>query len=472
MSNVDLKETEYATPRILMRNKINIQPFFPSFSRVPQEVVKFQERYDTISRLLDENPSILETVHADLSRPCSATGRQSTFSSEQFLRMIVVKVIQGLSLREVIIRVSDSDFLRNFTRIFSGTMMGFAELDTAIKNITPETWEKINALLLRYAKKKNMITGKRLRVDSTVCETNIHYPTDVSLLWDSFRVAARLMRHCVDADARLSMGNRFHDKKVKRLYTFVSTHAGQKRSNRAVRRSMKILIEKVEWICDGAHQFLRNADGIGTGSLIAFGLVQELREKLPLMEQVTACARRVFNGEKVPATDRVFSIFEPHTELLKRGKARKPVEFGHMVTIGQTAEKFISYYCVEEESRHDIKIGDESLHEHKKTFGAYPEEFTADKNYYGGPEHLEKWEDRIPAYAVGKKGRRDEGATEREHSTLFRLLQKFRAGCEGSISVLKRVFGLYRCLFHGFKSFASSIGSTVFCHNLVVLSRL
>jgi hypothetical protein len=83
MSNVDLKETEYATPRILMRNKINIQPFFPSFSRVPQEVVKFQERYDTISRLLDENPSILETVHADLSRPCSATGRQSTFSSEQ-----------------------------------------------------------------------------------------------------------------------------------------------------------------------------------------------------------------------------------------------------------------------------------------------------------------------------------------------------------------------------------------------------
>ena len=472
MSSNNLNETEHSNPRILMRNKINIQPFFPSFSRVPQEVVKFQERYNTINRLLDDSPSILEVVHADLSRPCSATGRQSTFSSEQFLRMIVVKVIQGLSLREVIIRVADSDFLRNFTRIFSGTMMGFTELDTAIKSITPETWEKINIILLRYARKKKKITGKRLRVDSTVCETNIHYPTDVSLLWDGFRVAARLMRQCVDADAGLSMGNRFHDKKAKRLYTFVSTHAGQKRSNRVVRRNMIKLIEKVEWLCDAARQFIHNADEKGTASIVALGLVQQLREKLPLMEQVAACARRVFNGEKVPAADRVFSIFEPHTELLKRGKARKPVEFGHMVTIGQTAEKFISYYCVEEQSRHDIKIGDESLREHKKMFGAYPEQFAADKNYYGGPEHLEKWEDRIPAYAVGKKGRRDEYETEREHSVLFRLLQKFRAGCEGSISVLKRVFGLYRCLFQGFKSFASSIGSTVFCHNLVVLSRL
>jgi IS5 family transposase len=208
-------------------------------------------------------------------------------------------------------------------------------------------------------------------------------------------------------------------------------------------------------------------------SLEAVGFMQELREKLSLMEQVVACAWRVFNGEKVPASDRIFSIFEPHTELLKRGKSRKPVEFGHMVTIGQTAEKFISFYNVEEQSRHDIDVGDQALlREHKKAFGAYPGEFTADKNYYGGPSHLAKWESRIPLYAVGKKGRRDEGETEREHGFLFRLLQKFRAGCEGTISVLKRAFGLYRCLFRGFKSFASSVGSTVFCHNLVVLSRL
>ena len=472
MSNNISDGIRHDTPRIPMRNKIHLQPCISFPSRVPQVVVQFQERYNRIDRILDENPAILEAVHADLSRPCSAAGRQSTFSSEQFLRMIVVKVIEGLPLRDVIIRVSDSDFLRNFTRIFSGEMMGFTELDMAIKNITPETWEKVNALLLRYARKNKKISGKRLRVDSTVCETNIHYPTDASLLWDSFRVAARIMQQCVEADGNLSVGNRFHDKKTKQLYTFVSTHSGKKRSNRAVRRNMRKLIEKVEWICTVAHEFIHNADEKATASIVAFGLVEQLREMLPLMEQVAACARRAFNGETVPASDRIFSIFEPHTELLKRGKARKPVEFGHMVTIGQTEEKFISFYCVEEQSRHDTKIGDEALREHKKTFGAYPQQFTADKNYYGGPAHLEKWEERISTYAVGKKGRRDEAETQREHSVLFRLLQKFRAGCEGSISVLKRVFGLYRCLFRGFKSFASATGSIVFCHNLVVLTRL
>lgn len=471
MTSID-KNTSHNNPGIPMRSKIILQPSFPLWSRVPKEVRDYRERYERISRILDDNPEVLEALHTDLSAPCSPAGRQSTYSSEQFLRMIVIKGIEGFSLREVIIRVSESDFLRNFTRIFSDDVMGFAELDMAIKSITPETWEKINALFLRYAKRKGKITGKRLRVDSTVCETNIHYPTDASLLWDSFRVAARLMQQCADADPSLSLRNRFHDKKVKRLYTFVSTHGGKKSCVRTVRRHMRQLIERVEWIGAAARRFTNHADQTGTVSTKALGLIYELKAMTPRMEQVAACARRVFEGETVPASDRIFSIFEPHTELLKRGKTHKPVEFGHMVTIGQTAEKFISFYNVEEKSRHDSKIGDEALRKHKKTFGVYPEAFAADKNYYGGPSHLKKWERRIPTYAVGKKGRRDEMETEREHSALFRLLQKFRAGCEGSISVLKRGFGLYRCLFRSFKSYASSIGSIVFCHNLVVLSRL
>ncbi len=143
-----------------------------------------------------------------------------------------------------------------------------------------------------------------------------------------------------------------------------------------------------------------------------------------------------------------------------------------MVSIGQTAQKFITYYNVEEKSRADVIIGDEALNEHNRCFGRLPAEFTADKNYYGGPEHLKAWEEKIDAYAVGKKGNRTAAEREREHIFLFKLLQKFRAGCEGSISVLKRVFGLRRCLNEGLKSFASSIGSMVFCHNLVLLGRL
>jgi IS5 family transposase len=338
----------------------------------------------------------------------------------------------------------------------------------------PQTWKKINAILSDYARKTKRISGKQFRLDSTVCEANIHYPTDASLCWDGFRVLAREMRKCVEADSRLDMGNRFHDRKVKRLFTFIATHSSKKTAStkRAVRRCTKKLIDKVEWICRVGNDFVANSNVVGTRSIQAIGFLDELHTILPRVGQVVACARRVYEGEKVPAADRIFSIFETHAELLQRGKARKPVEFGHMVSIGQTREKFISFYNVEQKSRHDIHIGDEALSDHKKKFGSYPEGFAADKNYYGGPEHAEKWKARIPNYSVGKKGRRDEVETEREHSIAFRLLQKFRAGCEGSISVLKRAFGLIRCLNRGFNSFASSIGNIVFCHNLVVLSRL
>ena len=126
-----------------MRNKINLQPSFPLYSRVPNEVLKYREQYNRIETILDDNPAILDTLHKDLEACCSGGGRKSTYSTEQFLRMIVVKITEGCSLRETIVRVCESDFLRNFTRIFSDNVMGFSELDSAIKNITPATWEKI-----------------------------------------------------------------------------------------------------------------------------------------------------------------------------------------------------------------------------------------------------------------------------------------------------------------------------------------
>src|SRR5271157_5919271 len=255
---------------IPMRAKISSKPCFPFVAgRQPSEYLKFQERYNRIDGLLEANPGILEAVHADFAKHCSGEGRESDFSSEQFLRMILIKTLEGLSYRDVIIRVTDSDFLRNFSRIYSGDMMNFAVLDMAAKCIDPTTWEKINAILADYARHGKKISGKKLRLDSTVCEANIHYPTDASLCWDGFRVVAREIRHCVKADPRLDMGNRFHDRKVKRLFTFVSTHSGKKTAStqRAVNHSATTLCERVEWICGVTKDFLRNADAKGTASV-------------------------------------------------------------------------------------------------------------------------------------------------------------------------------------------------------------
>jgi IS5 family transposase len=429
----------------------------------------FQARYNGISGILDSNPAILAAYHADLCRVAAGSGRNSTYSSEQVLRMDIIKRTEGFSYRDTVIRVANDTFFRTFTRIHSGPVMNFTALEMACKSIQPQTWEKINALLLRYARTRHGLSGKQLRVDSTVCESNIHYPTDSSLLADSYRVMARLMRRGSKTDSHLDLGFRFHEKKIKRIYTFIATHTGGKKqaTKRRVRKAMNILIQRTEAALVKAEQFVKTGERAGGATA-----VKDLKTLLPSVRTVIACARRAHQGEKVLAADRVFSIFEPHTELLKRGKVQKPVEFGHMVTIGQTVEKFISFYKVEERSRHDIALGDEALRNHQRIFGEYPKHFTADKNYYGGPEHLQKWEEQIDEYAVGKKGKRTRSETRREHRSAFQLLQKFRAGCEGSISVLKRVFGLYRCLNRGFKSFAAGIGNIVFCHNLAVVSRL
>jgi IS5 family transposase len=458
-----------------LRKRIETQPcFFLNVTGSLKIIQEYHRKYDGIDRLLDNNPAILDTFHRDLEKYGTKGGRESKFSSEQILRMAIVKWTEFLSLRDTVIRVAESDFLRNFCRIgFSQAPPNYSFLSDALKHVSEQSWKKINEQLFEYAKKAEMITGDSLRLDSTVSESNIHYPTDAYLLWDSFRVMARLMRQAREANGELDCGNRFHDKKIKRLFTFISTHGGRKDKSvlRKVDKAMRTLIARVEWIVDVGRNFVNHGRSKALGCMEVLAILEQIEAMLPKVAHVAQQSRRAWiDKETVPAAERIFSIFEEHTELLKRGKARQPIEFGHLVTIGQTREKFISFYAVEEQSRHDTKYKDEALKDHEQKFGALPARFAADKNYHVSPADTEAWEEKIGVYAVGKKGRRSPRELAREHDPLFKAAQAFRAGVEGSISVLKRAFGLKRCLNRGFKSFAASIGNIVFCHNLVLLA--
>jgi IS5 family transposase len=430
---------------------------------------KYYNKYNQIDAILESNSSILKEVHKELEMSMNTkNGRVSTFSTDTLFRMLLVKCVEQLSFRELIIRVNDSTFLRNFTRIGWGDLMGIGLLDAAWKCISTDAWERINKHLLIYAKKEQIITGTDFRLDSTVCECNIHYPTDSSLLWDCYRVVSRNLRVIMETSPELSKGFRFHERKIKQLHTLISTRSSSKKKStqRKVKKSMRILIERVETVWVKGHSISEILKDLQLKDVY-----EQLKGLLLKVELVLEQSKRKYIAEeKVPAKDRIFSIFEDHTELLKRGKARKPIEFGHLVTLGQTKEKFISYYAVDSISDHDTKQKDIALESHKKDFETYPEVFAADKNYYIDMEDVSDWEEKIDTYGIGKKGRRTEQEYEREHSESFKNAQKFRAGCEGTISVLKRVFGLERCVYRSFKSFASAIGRLVFCHNLVLLA--
>lgn len=433
-------------------------------------VAAYREKYGAINSLLLANPAVLDVVHEDFCKWLSSSdsGRESRYTSEEILRSLVVMFVEGDSYRDVVVRIENSDFLRSFIGFgFCKPMMDFTFLGKAFAALSEPTWHSVNLSLAQYAKDEAWITGEKLRTDTTAYEANIHYPTDSSLLWDSFRVLCRTLRRVQNELPRLGLKHRYHDKKVKKLAFYIARNAksSSKATQRKVKQAYRTLIERVRWIA-------RVSNDVQQRLALAYYDAPELALHTPTVERIVDQAeRRIFHGEVVPAGEKVYSLFETHTELLQRGKAGKPVEFGHKVLIAQTGEKFISHYRVMAKREEDKDLLDETLDAHRDLFGQAPELLTADKGYYASVKQLTRLEKEIETVSICKKGRRSQAETVREHSEAFRAGQSFRAGVEGSISVLKRAFKLNRCLFKGFKNFAASVGCAVFCHNLVLLAQ-
>jgi IS5 family transposase len=431
-------------------------------------VREYRDEYKTLGKLLDEQPGILELVHRDLellSQSTSPRGRKADFTSENLFRGILVMQREGLDYRETSVRIAESQTLQSFCRLLKKPTIDFTLLSKAFSVIQPETWENINHLLALNAASNELITVEHVRADATVTECNIHWPTDSSLLWDVYRVAARTMSYGRDLDP-LSCPWRFHVKKVKKLHLFVTRYASSTSKKRRcqVRQQMKKLIVRVEEMVEKADQFVVLSQR-STGLQLQ-GLGASLAEQLPVMRQVADVARRrEFESEQVPNGEKVFSIFEPHTELIKRGRRGCPIEFGHKLWLSQSREKFITDYAVLEECCSDNELLETVIERHEERFGRRPESFVADKGFCPDAETYEELEEEIDYLGVPRRTR-DFG------DALMGVCQQWRAGIEGTISCLKRAFRLARCGFRGFKNFASAVGSAVFCHNLRILAKM
>jgi len=467
-----------------MRRKRDTQgwlEFQPSNLKLTNE---YYAKYEAISKILDETPMLLELVHRDLEAALEEENRESerrgafVYTSEMILRLCLCQVLEGASLRGIVVRVDDSHCLRRFTRIHEGPMMGHTALCRLRNAIRPETWKAVNEALAKAAVKRELITGEELRLDTTAVETNIHWPTDSSLLWDSYRTLGRLIGEVREIDPEAARGRRVHLARVKKTATLIARKAQHKgRKAKDLKPLYKRLIGSVEDICDWSTQVAdcleKKVQRARTPMLADYmaGLVEKLRHFEELSRRVIRQAtERVLHERAVPNEKKLFSIFEPHTELLKRGKAGKDVEFGHMIQIQQTGEKFITDYDVFDRKPAEPPLVGLALKSHKKLFGHFPHTIAGDKGYWASDEFA-KIPDEVAIISIPKKGRRNTTEQERELDPLFRLAQAFRAGVEGSISFLKRILRLARCMNKGWKNYASTVGATVFAHNLLVLAR-
>jgi len=359
-------------------------------------------------------------------------------------------------------------------------MMDFTTLDKFKNALRPTTWKRVNHALAQHAVSQDRISGDRLRLDTTAVETNIHWPTDSTLLLDTYRVMARWIERTREVDTDVVGSDRLQVRRAKREALTITRAAAQKgRRARSLKRPYKRLIRRVEgilsWAADVAHGLVAGIESQrydARAHAHAEVLVEELAHFHPLGERVVdQSRRRVLHGESVPNAEKLFSLFEPHTELLKRGKAGQDIEFGHMIQIQQVSEKFITGYEVYANKPVEHTLLTPALAQHRQLFGTAPCEITADKGYYESMAAVQALEKTIGVVSIAKKGKRTEAETEREQDPLFRHAQAFRAGVEGTISFLKRMLRLARCFNKSWEHFVATVGQTVFAHNLLVLAR-
>ena len=452
----------------------------PSFADLElQTQVTLDPTLEAISKLLDRHRGLVELVHRDLVRGLKRprTGRRG-MTAEQVLRVFVLKSIKNWDLRELRERTADGYSLRLFTRFFCQPVPRHDAFNRAFHRLLPKTLRAINEALIQVAVDLGLEDGRQLRVDTSVVETDIHWPTDSTLLWDAVRVITRLVRGFLEELPAGSHGIRLitRTRSARRRMQEIQRMTTAQRRSRLVPKYRELL-RITEQVIAQARSVLSTAAAIpaddGLSAVVRDALEQQIEHYCGLAERVIAqTRRRVLEGEQVPAADKIYSIFEPHTDLIKRGKAQKPVEFGRKIFLAESCIGLITQYRVIKGNPNDDGHVAPSLKEHQRRFGQAPQLYAGDRGFYS-PANLEACRQAgvevecLPQCGGHKTPQR----AAYEKSKPFRKGQCFRAGIEGRISVLFRGRGMRRCLFVGPVRFEVFVGLAVLANNLLVIAE-
>ena len=426
---------------------------------------------EEIKRLLDAHLEAYEMVHADLvaggiDPDCGRKG----MSAEQVLGAAVIKQLEGYSYEELAFHLVDSSSYRALCGFGLGDEVPSANtLQRNVKRVRAETLESINRLLLVDAKKAGVEKGRTVRVDCTVEETNIHEPTDSSLLYDIVRVIARLLAQAKQGGYAVEFMNHTRRAKRRNLGAF---NANNKRERRkAYRDLLKVSEATLDYALCALPVLVEQPNAVVDirGAQLGEGIALELERYLPLGRQVVAqTRRRVFEGEQVPASDKVVSIFEPHTDVIV--KDRRETLFGHKLCLTTGRSGLVLDCIVLEGNPADSTLPVQVVERQRDIYHRPPRQVAFDGGFASRANLADLKELEVKDVAFSK--RRGIAVSEMAKSTwVYKKLRRFRAGIEGGISFLKRCFGLGRCLWRGFASFRAYTWAGVLSANLLMLAR-
>jgi IS5 family transposase len=447
------------------------QKFTPQMSLfAPMARNSIVKELEEISKILDATPHILELVYKDLiktSRP--DTGRQG-MTAEQVLRSAVLKQYRELTYEELAFHLEDSDAFRTFSRLEMGQYPSKSVLQENIKAIQEETWEAIHSEILGYAREEKIEKGRTVRVDSTTVETNIHHPTDSSLLSDGIRIITRWLQEGKELSPEPLYNFSDHRRVVKkRLMTILNAKKERVRQN--AYRDMLHYARQVAGYAEEAIPELASYEGYTlTDTFTGHELARRLERAIRILKKVIdQTDRRVFKGEKVPASEKVVSFFEDHTDIIVKGG--RDTEYGHKIFLTGGSSNMILDCLIVRGNPADTDQYQSLLLKQKELYKRMPRQVTADGGFASKDNLAFAKENGVKDAAFAKK-RGLSVLDMAKSSWVYKKLRNFRAGIESGISVLKRAFGLDRCTWTGWEGFKRYVWSNIVSYNLLILARI
>jgi IS5 family transposase len=429
--------------------------------------------------LADEQ--LVAAVYEALSRrhPKSRSRGRRGAPAEMVLRLLILKHVRNWSYEVLEREVRANLVYRDFTRVGAAKTPDAKTMGRWGTALGPQTIANVHERLVEIARGKKIVGGRRLRVDTTVVETNVHYPTDSSLLGDGVRVLIRTMKKITEivGESGTKLCDRSRSVKLRVLDIARAARAKAKPQQERLARAYGQLLNSTSRVVGQAKRFSREiARGVKRSrdildQLALDGLRQQIDAMVPLVKQVMKQTRaRIFRGE-THFGGKLLSVFEPSTEIVRKGKAAKPNEFGKMVKLQEAENQIVTSYEVYCQRPNDSDLLIPAIKKHQVLLGRVPHLVAADAAFYSSSNEGAAKTMGVKRVCIPNRSTKSSERKREQKKRWFRKGQKWRTGCEGRISVVKRRHGLTRCRYKGFDGMQRWVGLGVIADNVINIGR-
>jgi len=417
-----------------------------------------------IDTILTQHPELWEDVRADITEGTTTLnfGRKDTPTVEQIMRAALYKELKGLDYRGLEYAQSDSRICTTFIKLDERKPFSFQLFQKYISKISPESIQTLLIGINRLAIEEGLEDIDSIRTDSTVVKSNIHYPTNNALVWDCIKESHRLLARLSGQTEGLSF--RDYRKSAKKNYYKINNTKSKDKRVDLFRKQLIVFTKAINQV----DQVIRNPKkkAYNPNDLI---ILEELKNFLSTMRQVyDITKRKELLGEKVPNAEKVFSIYESHTDIIVKGG--REVEFGHKVQVTGGKSNLLLDCMVLDGNPADTTQYKQGIDRIKEMYGHVPRNMAVDGGYASNENLGYAQETGIKNIVFNKVvGSLKSQATSKKMET---MLKKWRSGIEAVISNYKRRFSMRICNWKGYKHFKAKVLWSAIAYNIRVLTRL